>query len=214
MDSVRPVFIFIFFLAISFFACSKKEVVLSVEKQWIKVEIAGEHAPVYSIYGDINHVLIVTLYGKILKTTDAGKTWETKLNVNSDFGKLELRKDTIIAIANGDDYYSLNEGETWQLLGRDLNFENDLKVISSTGIIYKVKENFSGELGLPYNLLESCDHGSTWKDVFPYQHAIYSVYADQYNGLYVGIANTFVWNATLGSFEEHAQNNAAFYYSK
>ena len=212
MNDLKPLLTFL--TAITLFACSRQEALPHAEKHWIKVEIAGEHAAVYSIYGDINQSLFVTLYDKILNTTDGGKTWRTKLNSTSDFGKIEFTRDTLFAIGNNDDYFSTDAGETWQLLDHDIPLVHNWNLTAPNGTMYQVKMNFEGELALPSNVLESCNHGLTWKNIFPYQHYIYSVYADPHNALYIGVANTFVWNESSAMFDEDLSKPAAFYYSK
>jgi hypothetical protein len=210
-NTMRVIFIVILFTLLE---CSSNNLAPASEKQWVKVEISNEHAPVYSIYGDINQSLFVTLYGKILNTTDKGLTWTTKLNTSADFGAMEMKGDTLFAISNFEDYYSLNAGESWLLLSRDVPLAPPAMLHSSTGIIYQVKENSNGELALPSDLQASADNGRTWTTIFPYQHGIYSLSIDQSNVLYVGVNNTVVWNQSKGTFEENLENNAAFYYSK
>jgi len=200
------------FLIVNLICCQSKDEGVS-QKQWVKIEIAGEHAPVYSIFGDIKTSLFVTLYGKILNTQNGGTTWSTKLEASTDFGGMELKGDSLMAISNFEDYYSLDAGETWQLLGRDLPLVSTNSVTTSNGITYRIRRNSNGELGLPSELLQSCASGLE-KNVFPFQHSIYSVYLDSHNGLYVGVNNTAVWNPASGFFDEHLENNAAFYYSK
>lgn len=208
-------FFCILYLCIGLLACDSDIEIPYQERQWTKVEIVGEHAPVYSMYGSINDVMIVTLYGKILKTEDGGKTWQEKLNVTfPTFGSLKMERDTLFAIAHFDDYFSLNNGETWQALSRDLLLPDQTSVTSAQGYVYQIQQNSNGELGLPSDLLESCDGGSNFKNVFPYQHGIYSIHLNEQNELYVGINNSSVWNRETGSFDENLENNAAFYYSK
>jgi len=85
---------------------------------------------------------------------------------------------------------------------------------TSNGLIYQVKGNSSGELGLPADLLVLMNNGISWRNIFPYKESIYSIALDQQNRLYVGVNNTVMWEESKGYFDEHLENNAAFYYSK
>ena len=204
----------LFLVILIIISCDTKNESIVVEKQWIKIEIEGEHAPVYAIYGNIDGSLMVAMYGKILKTDDGGKNWTKKLEVLDDIGSIKMSHDTLLAISNFTDYYSLDQGINWEILAQDLPLNYVETVQTTTGIVYRRQENSNGELGLPTSLFESRDGGHSWKNIFPFQASIYSIYTNEENNLYVGINNTVIWNEERGSFEENLENNSAFYYSK
>lgn len=182
-----------------------------VDIQWNKIIIKDEIA-VSSFYGDIDNEMIIGTTHNILKTTDKGATWvKVAQNVNS-VQEFIVNGDSLLAISGWPNYYSLDNGNTWQVVSREI-LPNDLKqVVTSKNDIYKYVLNVDGENGLPSDVLLSGDNGTTWQNVFPYKHYIQGIHVDKADKVYLG-----VWGGITWKDERFFANNtqeAIIYYTK
>lgn len=175
---------------------------------WQKIELPKGGA-LYSFYGNIDQTLIVSTLGKILRTEDGGKTWQTVLDNVDSFSEFRKNGNEILAVANFTDYSSSDDGKTWQALSVDLVPSLNHSATNSKGTVYKLEFHSDGELGTPTSVLESC--GAAWKNIFPFQHDIYSIFVDNDDRLYIG-TNDWAWNG-LSFVESPSGTAAVIYYS-
>ncbi|TVR80085.1 MAG: hypothetical protein EA412_05295 [Chitinophagaceae bacterium] len=198
---------------ILFSSCKKDESKPHANIEWIKIDVPNA-STIHSLSGNIENELIAGGLSKIFKTSNQGNTWTV---VHDGITAYELRKkeDTLFAIAlynhTYNDYFSLDNGETWQL-SPEKSFENLRTniVTASNGIIYKIlrSETYPKQ---PDKVLMSSDGGSTWIDIFPYKRYIYTIYLDDDDRLYIG-ANGWEWNEDINSFDSSTGNNKGIIY--
>ncbi len=175
-----------------FTGCSKSQNnAPSDDVEWNKI-IFKDQISVTAFYGNINDQMIVGTDKGLFKTTDKGVTWKTTITRIDQVRKFVAIRDTIFGISLGSDLYSLDEGDSWRLLNYDIVPSLDHPpVISSENVIYKFVTVPQGENALPSKLLQSTDNGVSWKNIFPYNQYITSLYIDNTDKLYVG-----AWGAT------------------
>ncbi|TBW26553.1 two-component regulator propeller domain-containing protein [Gramella sp. KN1008] len=173
-----------------------------------------EASTVYSMYGSLQNELIIGGLGNIFKTTNKGVNWSI---VQNDITAYELREkqDSIFAIAlynsTYKDFYTLDNGDSWHLHNKkSLQDLRTRSVTTSKGITYLVvsSETFPKQ---PDIVLRSNDGGSTWVDIFPYKHSIYSIYLDSDDNLYLG-TNDWEWDETADTFDTNNKNNIGIIY--
>jgi hypothetical protein len=206
---------FIYFLAIGLFslACQKKHNNTSAQPdiKWAKIVIKGELS-VKSFYGDIDKEMIVGTDQSILKTTDGGKTW-TK--VARDIGmvfEFIVKGDTLFGLAGRPTYYSIDNGDSWQVL-EELRIPNrPMQVATSANDLYKFVLNADGENGLPSDVFLSIDNGSSWQNIFPYKHYITGIYVDKADKVYLGVWGDVTWKDW--AFFPNGTKEAIIYYTK
>lgn len=209
-----------YFLALGllFVGCSKEQNSGSTptDMQWNKIVIKGEFA-VFAMYGNIDEYLLAGTDLNLLKTTDKGLIWKTVISRIDQIREFSLNGDTLIAIGLGKDFYSFDEGDTWQLLLPDRlpkTNQRPAEVKTSNNYIYKYIHNADGENGLPSDVLLSTDNGLSFKNVFPYQHYITSIYADNTDKVYLGIYG-LVWKPDLPGFASaNDPEDAIIYYTR
>jgi len=189
----------LFFLAFLSSQCQKKQTAAQDQIQWNKIVIKDELA-VDAIYGNIYDRLIIGANLKILKTVDSGKTWITVAGNLDQIREFTANGDTLFAVSDGKDYFSLNNGDTWQLLAYDrVRRTNPNQISTSKGYLYKFVGHSQGEDALPAEVLMSFDQGMSWKNVFPFKHYITSIYADKQDKIYMG-AFGVTWDENRSTF--------------
>lgn len=202
----------ILFTGILFWGCRSHHDPDNAESaiEWNKMTIKGELS-VGTFYGDIDKELIVSTDVNIFKTTDGGKTWrKVAQNVNK-VRQFYLNGDTLFAISGWPNYYSLDDGESWQMMSIEIPWDSPKQVITSDHRFFEYVMHADGENALPSQVLYSSDNGSTWKDVFPYKHYITSIYLDAQDKVYVG-AGGFTW--TESGFVSNNPDDAIIYYTR
>lgn len=192
-------------------ACTAEKSMVGPRFKWERLVIEGEGV-VYSIYGSIEKSMLAGTLSNVVRSEDGGKTWQQVLAVQSPVGEFRTSGDTLLAITNFADYYSLDRGLTWSQHEIDLLTTHKDSIRSSSGNWYKIKQSQSGELANPSQVLESADGGKSWKNIFPYQHLIYTIYLDSSDRLYIG-TNNWPWNEEKKSFEQVAEKDAIIYYT-
>ena len=203
------------FAALSFLGCTDDEPKKNSNPngaEWKKVEIP-DNGPVYAIHGDIDDVIQVSVYNRIWKSEDGGESWKKMFTTIDVVDNFKQHGDTLFAITNFTDYYSLTNGDSWESFDKELETESQDLIETGNGIQYRIVYHFDGELALPNELEKSVDTGSNWKSIYPYDHAIYYLAIDDESRLYVGINSSFEWDEEMGWFTEDFENKAAFYYS-
>lgn len=206
---------YLFILSILFsFSCEMNQVGEKNINSWTKV-IVPNTLTIYSLYGNIDHELVIGGLSEIVKTKDGGKNWST---VKVDVTAYELREhqDTLLAISlynsSYQDFYSLDNGNTW-ILKRNKSLV-DLRtrvVTTSNGIMYKIVDPGTYPKQ-PDSVLKSTDGGNSWEDIFPYKHYIYSIYLDKTDRLYIGVIG-WDWKEETKVFDTNTEdNNAILYY--
>jgi hypothetical protein len=201
-----------YFLIIGFFfvGCEKKEnsKLPAPIVQWNKIVIKDEFQ-VSAIYGDIDREMIIGTNQNILKTADSGRTWiNVAQNVNT-IREFRVSGDTLLGISGWPNYYSLNNGTSWQVLGKEMTPDSSKWIVTIGNLSYKIIHHADGENALPNDVLQSSDNGETWQSVFPYQHYITKMYADNFGKLYLGIWGA-TWNGT--GFISNNPDDAIMYY--
>jgi hypothetical protein len=200
------------FMAAVTFGCSPSEEGIINNVHWKKIEI-DDHGPVYAIYGSIDNVMLVSVYGRIWRSANGGETWHKVFTTVETIGGFKQDTDTLFALSNFTDYYSLTNGETWEEYDKDIALEHQNLFEDINGVQYRIVEHSAGEQALPSEIEKSMDGGNRWRSVYPYKHSIYYVTLDAQNRLYVGIGTQFEWNEEEGWFTENLEAKTAFYYS-
>ncbi len=209
-------FSYILAIALVFIGCKKPQhsEPPSADIQWSKIIIKGEGS-ITAIYGNIDEQMIVGTNLNIVRTIDSGRTWIAVARNVDQIRKFTTSGDSLMAIADagdGNDYYSLDNGASWQILDYDrASDDNKNQVLTSKGHIYKFELHYDGELGLPSDVLMSSDNGLSWKNVFPYKHGINRIYVDKLDKIYIGTSDA-TWNGI--SFVSKNPEDAVLYFTK
>lgn len=199
------------FVLFSFFSCSTTTEPIADDYNWEKIELPDQ-VSVYSFYGSFSNYILIGTLTNIMRSDDAGKSWEIVYQPSHTINNFITKNDTLFAVSNFDDYFSLDDGESWSQLGYNLSPEpQNNKVINSRGIVYKMEPLFDGELAQPTLILESTDNENNWKEIFPFKHYVYSIHIDNGDRLYLGI-NGVEWNEERKGFIESPDNKAIIYY--
>ena len=180
--------------------------------EWKRIEIPDKGA-IYAIHGSIDEFMLVSIYGRIWRSTTGGESWSKVFDTFETISDFRETTDTIFAVSNGQDYYSLTNGQSWHEYDRELLIEYQEYFVDLNGVHYRIVGHFEGELALPGEIEKSMDGRDHWTSIYPYKHSIYSITLDAKNRLYVGTCTQFEWNSEEERFIENFEVNAAFYYS-
>lgn len=213
------IYIYILVIALLSVGCKKRQIneITPANIQWNKIVIPGE-LQVSAMYGNIYEKMTVATYLNIVITADSGKTWK-RVASNVQINEFITNGDSLIAISSGTDYYSLNNGESWNTLNYNripkpqqnpLEYPERLFTIDNNHM-YKFISHFNGELTLPTEVLFSSNGGLLWKNIFPYKHAIGPIYIDVENKVYLGTSSA-PWNGF--GFESSNPQDAIVYYTR
>ena len=200
-----------YILLLSVISCSTSTEPDEPIYNWEKIEIQDE-GTVYSFYGGLDDFVLIGTSGSILKSTDSGENWRKVYSVPYYVRQFIQKADTIFALAGHEDYFSLDGGESWEKSANVKKYDKVNKVTSLSGIKYQLEPQFQGTLAQPTLVLES-KNGENWKEIFPFNHYIYSIHIDNNDRLYLGI-NGWEWDEERNSFDPNSNNNAIIYYTK
>lgn len=179
--------------------------------QWSKIVIKDEYL-VSATYKNINGQIIAGTNQKIVRTTDRGNTWTVVARDVNQIREFIVDKDTLFAIADWFDYYSLDDGISWQVLNYDRISINKSQIASNGKYMFKLVRNADGENALPTDVLMSEDNGRSWINIYPYKNYITSIYVDNQNKIYLGMSG-HVWdNNTRRFLEPNNPYDAIIYY--
>jgi photosystem II stability/assembly factor-like uncharacterized protein len=203
-----------FMLLATLVACSKPgKIDVITSMQWKKVVLPGEGL-IVSFYGDIHESMVVSTNLKILKTADGGQTWQT-VATNFEANRFIKERDTLFADVHEEkSYYSLDNGDSWHRLsyGRIFSMNRPTQVKTSTNQIYKLEYRSVGEQAYPTIVL-SAKHGSTnWKNVFPFNHYLSSIYVDAKDRIYLGGLGAEWKGENRGFVSKEPADDALIYY--
>jgi len=209
MKKIFLSYLSLFFLFLG--SCNNSLEPTETKNEWRKIELPDEGS-VYSFFGSLNNFLLVGTVSHIMKSDDFGKSWDTVYQTPYSINTFLKGKDTLFALSHFNDYFSLNDGESWSPLNYNLSPEprNDT-VVASDGTMYRMQSVSDGELAQPTVIFESTDQGNSWKDIFPYKHYVYSIYIDNADRLYLGI-NGWEWDEEMKSFNATSGSKAIIYY--
>jgi len=191
------------------FSCKKNLDNSLKENNWVKL-IVPEAQTINSMIGNIDTELIIGSNG-IRKTRDKGNSWSI-VNEHISVRKFIKKADTLFAVLTStyDAYYSLDNGDNWTIYDDEIMADFLLKPVTlSNGTIYKIEPDLTYPKR-PDQVLKSTDNGNTWVNVFPFQHYIYSIYADENDRLYLGVSG-WQWDETNQYFDS-SNKNAIIYY--
>ncbi|SDL50029.1 hypothetical protein SAMN05421823_106185 [Catalinimonas alkaloidigena] len=198
-------------LGITLQSCEKEGDNMSPKTDWEQIEFADQGA-IYSVYGSLESTLLVGTSLSVIKLTDNGKSTRNVLQLDYPVTDFFEDADTLYAITNEQDYYSIDGGDSWQVSNKDFMPFTPNDLTDSKGIIYHHVAIPNGELITPSLILMSSDRGTNWENIFPYKRLVYSTYLDDNDRLYLGSID-WEWNETQGSFSGNG-NTAILYYQK
>ncbi|WP_162055340.1 WD40/YVTN/BNR-like repeat-containing protein [Pontibacter pamirensis] len=177
--------------------------------QWEKMEFEDQGS-IYSIHGSLGESMLLGTSRAILKLTDNGRSIREVLPVDIQISEFMQYGDTLYAISVWKNYYSLDEGETWQEKNRGFtpSYTNEFK--DSRNVFYNhVSIVTQGHIRTPSMIMKSHDSGANWENIFPYKHIVNSMHLDNKDRLYLG-ANAEEW----GSGAIPGSRKAILYYTK
>jgi hypothetical protein len=118
--------------------------------------------------------------------------------------------DSLYAISVWKNYYSLDNGETWQEKNRGFVPSYTYEFRDSQDMFYQhVSIVTQGHIRTPSLIMKSHDSGANWENIFPYKHVVNSMHLDSKDRLYLG-TNAEEWNS--GSIP--GSTKAILYYTK
>lgn len=206
---------FIYILAFGLLSTGCKKVhnePAPADLKWSKIVIKNEYF-VSAIYKNNNGQIIAGTNQNIVRTADSGNTSIVVARNVNQIREFVNVKDTLFAIADWFDYYSLNDGISWQVLDYDKISVNKSQIASNDKYMFKLVHNSNGELTTPTDVLMSEDNGRSWRNIYPYKNDITSVYVDNQNKIYLGMSGR-VWDNNTGWFvEPNNPSDAIIYYS-
>lgn len=192
------------------FSCKKDTDNPQTENKWVKLTVP-EAQTIHSMTGNIDTELIIASSDGIRKTRNMGNSW-SNVKENISVRKFRKKADTLFAVLTStfDAYFSLDNGDNWTIYDDEIMADFLLKPVTlSDGTIYKIEPDLTYPKR-PDQVLKSTDNGNTWVDVFPFQHYVYSIYADEDDRLYLGIIG-WEWDEINQNFDS-SNKNAIIYY--
>jgi hypothetical protein len=211
MKKLTSIYTLLIFVLISQ-SCKKDEDKVTPQSEWESIEFADQGA-IHSIYGSLEENLLIGTGLSIIKISDNGKSSKQVLQVKTQISTFLKDADTLYAISNFQDYYSVDNGDSWQESSRNFmpfNRINDSELRDSKGILYHHVAIPNGELITPSLILRSSDNGTNWTNIFPYKRYVFSTYLDDKDRLYIGTIN-WEWEGVGFS---GTGNTAILYYQK
>jgi hypothetical protein len=196
-------------LSLTFYACNSDDDKITPEIQWEKIEFPDQGA-IYSVYGALEERLLLGTSRAIIMLTDNGEVSREVLPMDEPVSNFMEVNDTLYAISNFRNHYSIDEGETWKVSTKGWTPSDQNEFRDSKGILYYHIAVPNGELITPSLILRSIDNGSNWENIFPFKHYVYSMYLDSNDRLYLGI-NGWEWDGLSFS---GTGNTAILYYKK
>jgi hypothetical protein len=175
-------------LVLTLQSCKNDEDKVSPQSEWEKIEFADQGA-IHSIYGSLEENLLIGTDRSITKLTDNGKSIKQVLQVKTPISSFLKDADTLYAISNFQDYYSVDNGDSWQESSKNFIPFKGRELKDSKGIMYHHVAIPDGELMTPSLILRSADNGTNWENIFPDKRYVFSTYLDNKDRLYVGTIN-------------------------
>lgn len=169
-------------------SCKKDDDKVTPQSEWEKIEFSDQGA-IHSIYGSLEENMLIGTARSIIKLTDSGNNIKEVLQVKTSISSFLKDADTLYAISNFQDYYSVDNGDSWQESKKDFIPFQGSELKDSKGIMYHHVAIPNGELITPSLILRSSDNGTNWENIFPYKRYIFSTHLDTKDRLYLGSIN-------------------------
>ena len=194
---------------------------------------APDNRAIQAVTGDIDGTLIITTTYKIYRTTDRGQTWQpSDYQESSGLFGFAQRGDTLVALAAGlggvgdststayatnGDYFSLDQGATWQRNHTPAYFDILApldRLQSPAGTEYSIAVRLTPVSGSSSYYVETTGVKSQTgrRLTLPHDHQIKSLYFDKQSRLYVAASAPLC--GTRENFAFCGAENGILYVSK